>query len=477
MINDVKKLKKDILAEPLRILFEVNPDATQDQADILKQLHDEYHSLRRAHNDLESQAKVLSRQIGDAKKRGLPTADLILDMQHQTKQKEDFATKLRGLEIRLFSILNLPSNESPTNPADRNILPTRQYQEINLPSDDIRIQLLDQNLQEWDSYVLNNKSASFYHLADWRSVIKQTFGHDSFYLYALDDKNNTRGVLPLIHMNSWVFGNFLVSMPYFNYGGAIADSPAVENKLIDAAINLGRRLNVNHIEFRDDISRQNMPARNDKVNMILPLPGHTEDLWQSFSPKLRAQIKRPLRERPEVKFGGIELLDDFYQVFSSNMRDLGTPVYSRSLFSNILDNYPKRANIITISLNHRPVAAAFLIHSGDTMEIPWASTLRKVNQLGINMLMYWEVLRIAIERNCKYFDFGRSSKDVGTYKFKKQWGAIPRQLYWHYWLAEGVEIPAINPNNPKYSAAISVWKHMPVWLTNLIGPYIIKNIP
>ncbi len=111
------------------------------------------------------------------------------------------------------------------------------------------------------------------------------------------------------------------------------------------------------------------------------------------------------------------------------------------------------------------------------MEIPLASTIRDVNHLSMNMFLYWEVLKFAIKQNYSQFDFGRSSKNVGTYRFKQQWGAQPKQLYWHYWLGQSETPPSLNPSNPKYALIISVWKRLPVALANLLGPAIVKNIP
>ena len=159
------------------------------------------------------------------------------------------------------------------------------------------------------------------------------------------------------------------------------------------------------------------------------------------------------------------------------MRDLGTPVYGMSFFREILQCFSEQSNIIVVHLERRPVAAAFLLGHKDTLEIPWASTLRNVNHLSINMLLYWEVLKFAIENKYKYFDFGRSSKESGTYRFKQQWGAKPKQLFWHYWLYENTELPQLNPKNPKYSLLIAVWKKLPVNVTKVIGPRIVKNLP
>ena len=159
------------------------------------------------------------------------------------------------------------------------------------------------------------------------------------------------------------------------------------------------------------------------------------------------------------------------------MRDLGTPVYSNSFFSKILQQFPEHSKIIIVHLNNRPVAAAFLLGYKDTLEIPWASTIKDVNHLSMNMLLYWEVLKFAIKNQYQYFDFGRSSKNSSTFRFKQQWGAKPKQMYWHYWLPENVELPRLNPDNPEFALAISVWKKIPVIITKWLGPLIVKNLP
>ena len=211
--------------------------------------------------------------------------------------------------------------------------------------------------------------------------------------------------------------------------------------------------------------------------MILSLPLEPDVLWGSFSSKLRAQIKRPYREQPQINLGGKEFLDDFYDVFARNMRDLGTPVYAKSFFLNIMEYFPEQSFIISIKLDNKPVATGFLLNHGNMLEIPWASTLKSVNNLSMNMLMYWEVIKFAIHQGIASFDFGRSTIGGGTFRFKRQWGAQPKQLYWHYWLNEGERLPALNPSNPKYALLISLWKKIPVSLTKYLGPPIVKNLP
>jgi FemAB-related protein (PEP-CTERM system-associated) len=251
----------------------------------------------------------------------------------------------------------------------------------------------------------------------------------------------------------------------------------IEQKLMDAASNLAKSIGTGHIEYRDEIVRNSLPVRTDKVNMILSLPESEGHLWDTFPSKLRSQIRRAQREKVQVNSGGIECLADFYTVFAQNMRDLGTPVYGKVLFENILQTFPEGCRIINVHHEGRPVASAFLLRYKETLEIPWASTIKDVNHLSINMLLYWEVLKFAIKNRCQYFDFGRSSKGSGTFRFKQQWGAKPKPSYWHYWLPDDVEMPKLNPENPKYLLAISIWKKLPVFLTKILGPKIVRNLP
>ena len=178
-----------------------------------------------------------------------------------------------------------------------------------------------------------------------------------------------------------------------------------------------------------------------------------------------------------VKIGNSEELESFYKVFSINMRDLGTPVYSKHFFKNIIEEFPHSTWICTVYSGKEPIASGLLVGFKDTVEIPWSSSRRDFNRYKPNMLLYWTALSWACERGYRIFDFGRSTPGEGTYIFKEQWGAKAVPLYWHYWMREEGALPELNPQNPKYAAAIKVWKKLPIGLTRMIGPAIVKNLP
>ena len=335
----------------------------------------------------------------------------------------------------------------------------------------------DSHRDAWDSYVHGRDDASFYHLYAWRDFYRDVFRKETHYLVALDERNQIQGILPLVRQKSFFFGDYMVSLPFFNYGGVIAENEWVRKELVKTAISIRTDIGLSHIEFRDKQPFKGLPVRQDKVAMWLDLPDSEDALAKSLGAKRRSQIKRSQREHPMVLKGGTELLDDFYRVFSQNMRDLGTPVYSKVMFHEILHRFPKEAQIIVIRVQGQPAAVAFLFHHREITEIPWASTMRKFNAISMNMLLYWEVLRESIQRGSSRFDFGRSTMDSGTYRFKKQWGAKPVQLYWHYALGAGQEMPSLSPSSGKYDLAIKVWQHLPLWLTKIVGPQIVRNLP
>lgn len=330
----------------------------------------------------------------------------------------------------------------------------------------------------WEQFVHNHPGACGYHPVAWGSLIKRVFGHTSYYLMARDQAGGVRGVLPLVYMQSPLFGRFLTSMPFFNYGGVLADSSEARAALLDAAAEKAQGLHATHIELRQaeplDIE---WPVRSHKVSMRLELPQRYEELLKAFPSKLRSQVRRGEKDGLTVKLGGIELLNDFYRVFSRNMRDLGTPVYSKEFFAEILQVFSKDARICAVYLSGQPVAAGFVYGFRHTLEIPWASSDRRYARLAPNMSLYSAVLQYACTAGYREFDFGRSTVNSGTYRFKEQWGAKPCPLYWYYWLPTGAQLPELNPQNPKYQLAIRMWQQLPVALTQFAGPMIVKYLP
>ena len=314
----------------------------------------------------------------------------------------------------------------------------------------------------------------------WLKVFQKSFGHTPYLLEVRNPQSTLLGHLPLCLVQSRLFGRFLVSLPYLNSAGIETSHPEVAQILVNRAVDLANELDVDHLELRHEQAVES-PHFNgqidEKVHMRLALPAVSDTLWKQLKAKVRNQVRKGESHDLRIEWGREErLLHDFYGVFSHNMRDLGTPVYSRNLFSNILDEFPTTELAVTYLGAQKPVAAAILHHSKNSTNVPSASSLRHYNSTNANMWMYWQLLSRAIERGSDVFDFGRSTIGEGTYRFKKQWGAEPSPATWQLYSPNG-KLEPVRPNNPKYRLMIRAWQKLPVWIANRIGPKIVRGIP
>jgi FemAB-related protein (PEP-CTERM system-associated) len=309
-------------------------------------------------------------------------------------------------------------------------------------------------------------------------VLQQSLRHTPYCLEAVEE-GRTRGLMSLCYVQSLLFGRFLVSLPYLNYGGALADDDRVAGLLIDQAVRLAEGLRVRYLELRHEFNFPH-PALSgrqcDKVNMRLALPGTADDLWGRLASGVRNQVRKGRKNGLTVHWGGRELLPEFYDIFSCNMRDLGTPVYGRRLFRKALEQFGDRAELCVVRSEGKALASALLLHGWGVTEVPSASSLRAYNHTNANMLMYWHLLERAVERQQSAFDFGRCSTDSSTYRFKKQWGAEPTPAEWQYHALDG-SVGALRTSNPRYQRLIGWWKRLPVTLTRFLGPLVVRGIP
>ena len=329
-----------------------------------------------------------------------------------------------------------------------------------------------------DRYVIISDITNTYHDVRWGRIAERCFGHKYYVLLSENADGVIDGILPFVHIKSWIFGNYMVSMPYFNYGGVCANDESTQERLIDEAVRMAKDLKVQHIEFRQEVSLNNgFPEKTHKVSMRLRLSDSPDELLRSFPSKLRSQIKVPQKAGLTVRIGRMEELESFYTVFSRNMRDLGTPVYPMKFFRSILEAFPENTWIGSVYAGNVPVASGFLAGFKSRIEIPWASSVRSYNRFSPNMLLYWSCLKFACEQGYGTFDFGRSTAEESTYKFKEQWGAAPSPMIWSYWVHDEAKIPDLTTRNPKYQLAIGIWKRLPLPVTQMLGPRIVKNIP
>jgi len=351
------------------------------------------------------------------------------------------------------------------------------------PQVDIRIVRCDEDvlgarLPRWATYVERKAATSLSRHPGWLAVLRRGLKHEPYCVEAVAG-SETLGLLPLALVRSLLFGRFLVGLPYLNTGGVLADDEGIARRLIDRAVELADSLDVRYLELRHEkpIAHPALGhSLTSKVHMRLALPDSSERLWKGFESKIRNHVRKGEKVGLAIAWGGAELLDEFYDVFARNMRDLGTPVFSRRLFESILAQFPDRAELCVARYQGLAVAAGLVLHGPTVTELPSASSLRTYSFTNANSLMHWHLLQRAIKRGQRVFDFGRSSLQSGTFVFKRQWGAEPEPAVWQYYVRKGAA-GEMRPDNSKYQRLISLWQRLPVRLTRWIGPAIVRGIP
>lgn len=332
----------------------------------------------------------------------------------------------------------------------------------------------DRTAEAWDAFVHEAGDGSVMHLHAWDAVVREAYGHQTFHLAAFEG-DRVLGVLPLVLVNSRVLRPNLVSMPFMDYGGpCVGPHVNAEAALIDAA----REIAARHDAFLTlRCLRQagpSLPCSLDKLTVFLELGADEEALWRSLPSERRNRIRKGQKSGLTASFHGPESLKDFYAVFSANMRDIGSPVHSLQFFRKVMIHLGHRTRIVLVRWQGRPIGAGLMLLFKGMISIPWVSSLRSFFDKCPNQVLYWETMRFGIAQGLRVLDFGRSSRDSGTFEAKRQWQGDAVQLYWHYY-PETAEPPGEDVKHFRWAAG--VWQRLPLPLANVMGPWLRRGIP
>lgn len=328
----------------------------------------------------------------------------------------------------------------------------------------------------WSECIRQTDATNVAHLPGWRSAIQNAYGHRPVYLQASDDAGNS-GVLPAFLVQHRVFGTVLSSMPFLDAGGPCSSSPALNQGLIEALMQQAEQLGANLVEIRcPQALPVAAPSEGEKVTLVLPLPDSADELWSSLNAKVRNQVRKAERSGLSVEIGQAEQLDAFYEPFIVNMRDLGSPVHGRQFFSAITDAFGDQVWVAVVRKGNTPIGGLIAVACQDSLVVPWASCLREYFSMCPNMLLYWEVIQRACQQGFRRFDFGRSSRDSGTYRFKKQWGPKEEPLFWYTLPVGGQPQQRLSSTDRRGLLLVETWKRLPVGVTRWLGPPIRKYL-
>ena len=338
-------------------------------------------------------------------------------------------------------------------------------------------QLSEKDEKKWNEFVMTNSSTTFYHQVGWKRVVQETYGHKPYYLFAESKMGEVVGILPMFLIKNVFFGKRLVSVPFASYGSVCCENDDIGNALINEAIDIGKNLSVGYCEFRNFKNmnaHENFNCMKEYSTFVLDLSNGVEHIWKNMSRKVRNMIRKG--EKSNLKFKvevSGDAISDFYEIYSKNMRDLGTPVHDYKFFNNIYKIFPENVFIAKVELNGKLISSLYLLKFKDMLLSGWGSSLIGFLKYAPNDFMYWNSIKYACKNNLLWFDFGRSPVNSGSYKFKERWGSVEIPLtYCYYPSMKNISSPQV-----KYGKFAKMWSKLPLKVTKIIGPRVRKHIP
>jgi len=335
--------------------------------------------------------------------------------------------------------------------------------------------LTTENFSKWDEYVKSHQEGTFFHLSGWQSVIQKSFNHSCYFLMAKEGEAIC-GVLPLVEVKSLLFGHALVSTPFCVYGGVLSNSDDIKKSLEKKAIELSESLAVDYLELR---------YKNEQHNNMLLKQGHSyfgceiavdnEQILASVKKKQRAVIRHSLKN--DLTHNVTKNVKEFYFLLSQSYRNLGTPIFKKAFFQNLLDEFKADVDILVVNdKSNSPSNAVMNFYFNETVLPYYGGGNAGARFIKSADYMYYQVMCHANDKGYKWYDFGRSKNDSGPFKYKKNWGMEPRSLYYYYHLVKAKELPNLSPNNPKYKMFINLWQKLPLKLSQFLGPFLSKYL-
>lgn len=343
----------------------------------------------------------------------------------------------------------------------------------------MQIRTLDPNNRDdvarWEKFVVGCADATFFHRAPWQDIIRNVFRHNTYFLFA-ENAGEICGVLPLAHVNSRLFGNALTSLPFAVYGGIAATHPEAVTALETESQALAKKLDVDHLEFRNLQPRHaDWPNQDLYVTFRKPILPDVEANMLAIPRKQRAMVRKGIQNG--LKSQVDRSSDTFFGLFADNVHRHGTPALPKRYFDTLLQTFGQDCEILTATdSSGKPLSSVLSFYFRDEVLPYYAGDDEAARGLAANDFKYWELMRRSCEQGLKTFDYGRSKVGTGPYAFKKNWGFDPKPLHYEYCLYKRDSIPQNNPNNAKYKLFIEAWRRMPLGLANWLGPHIVRNL-
>lgn len=331
----------------------------------------------------------------------------------------------------------------------------------------------------WDGFLDQSRDATLFHDLRWGEAVKDAYGYSSLNLIARR-AGNVVGVLPMIDVRSALFGRSLISTAFSIGGGVLAEDEAVRDALAVRALAVGRDLGVKYVELRGGPAPA--PGYVEKSGLHVAfskeLPARVEDLLPQLPKNRRAEIKKAsrLEADPTFRYRLDGTPREFHRLYADSVRHLGTPVFPAKFPECLAARFGADMEIAVIDLNGGPIATLLAFWRGPRVMPYYIGGAAAARSARAYDYLYYRLMRRAVERGARIFDFGRSKVGSTHAETKTYWGFEPTPVVYHVGLVRASELPNLSPANPKFALVAAAWKRLPAVLADGIGPLIARHL-
>ncbi len=331
-----------------------------------------------------------------------------------------------------------------------------------------------------EAFVARHPDGTPFHRPAWLQAVAVGTGNNALALVA-ERRGEVQAYLPLNEIHSPIFGRMLASSGFAVGGGMLSRDDVSTDRLFAVLEELALRRSCPAIELRGGVlptERAGWKIRHDShCGFVAPLALDDEAQLLAVPRKQRAEVRKGLANELTIEAGsGASDRAAHYAVYSQSVRNLGTPVFPRSLFDAVLDRFGSDADILTVRSNGAAVASVLSLYHGGAVMPYWGGGTRAARLLRANDVMYYSLMLHARQRGCESFDFGRSKTGSGAYDFKRNWGFEPEPLGYAQWTAPGTQARDADPTSDRHSASIALWQRLPLAVANRLGPLIARGL-
>ena len=323
------------------------------------------------------------------------------------------------------------------------------------------------------AYVAAHPDATAFHRTEWGRAVAKGCGQEHHALIAARGEALC-GILPLTEIHSPLFGRAMASSGFAVGGGILCDASETGEALAGAAWTLAERHSCPSLELRGGYLPHGWTRdETTYLGFVRPIASDDEVELLAIPRKQRAEVRRAIGFELTTDIGDH---DTHYRIYATSVRNLGTPVFPRALFGEVLDAFGDDADVLTVRKDGVPLASVLsLYHRGVVMPY-WGGGTADARTWRANDMMYFALMRHARERGCTQFDFGRSKAGTGAAAFKRNWGFEGEPLTYASRTAAGTAKRTINPLDPKYSLQVKIWSKLPLAIANRVGPVIARGL-